>query len=77
MSRITVVDLKSEIEMVNKLLVGGSSGHSYKYQHRNGYHAVDLMKGDQCVRCMDCGETPRVLINKLFDDYKFYLNNKD
>ena len=74
MTRITKSNLIAEINDVNHLLIASGSGYTYKYGHRNGYHAVDLMQGSDCVRCLDCGETPKVLIAKVWEDHYYYLN---
>jgi hypothetical protein len=78
--RITKKDLIQEILSVNRILKNSGSVYFYKYQHRNGYHAVDLCKQEidhiSCVACLDCAEPPRVLIEKLKTDYIYFLTKK-
>lgn len=77
MARYSVKDLKSAIKEVNLRLSKSGSDYSYRYGSRNYYHAVDLYKGDVNIRCLDCNEPLRVLIDRVYDDYDQYLNKKD
>jgi len=79
--RTTVTNLRAEIQDVNLALVQSGSDYRYSYQSRNGYHAVDLMRVEadkkwHCVSCLDCNETPRRLIDRLNDDFEYYLGRK-
>lgn len=77
MSRITKSNLIAEIEDVNQLLTESGSIYQYKYNSRNDYHAVDLMRWEdgrlKVVKLLDCAEPPKVLISKLIDDYHYYM----
>jgi len=73
MARFTKNDLIFAIEEVNKELRSSGSNYNYVYGNRNGYHAVDLCRGDKVVNCLDCNETPRKLAERLEDDYSYYL----
>ncbi|MBL4909049.1 MAG: hypothetical protein JKX78_03660 [Alteromonadaceae bacterium] len=80
-SRTTVTNLRAEIQEVNLELVQSGSDYRYQYGSRNGYHAVDLMRVEAdkkwyMVSCLDCAETPRVLIGKLNDGFAYYLGRK-
>ena len=77
-TRITVTNLRSEIQDINLELIQSGSDYRYQYGSRNGYHAVDLCRVEadkkwHMVSCLDCAETPRVLIGKVRDDYTYYL----
>ena len=76
MSRITKSNLIAEIEEVNQELKESGSAYEYRYQSRNNYHAVDLYKNGKCHSMLDCAEPPRVLIDKLQNEYTFYLGKK-
>lgn len=69
MSRFTKNNLKQELQRLNTLLADKGSKYSFKYEGRNGYHAVDLMKGDSCLRCLDCAEPPRMLAMTAENEY--------
>ena len=73
MVRFTKSDLIAEIEELNLKL--SHTEYSFKYQHRNGYHAVDLMKNGDCVRCVDCAEPPRILSEKCWDEYYYLIGD--
>lgn len=76
MARITVANLKAEIEEVNQKLKDSGSDYWYRYWPRNGYHAVDIHTNNGMVNNLDAAEPPRVLIEKLQEDYKQYLGKK-
>lgn len=73
-ARITKSNLLAEINEVNEELKNSGSVFEYRYQSRNNYHAVDLYKNGKYHSLLDCAEPPKVLINKLLDEYEFYLN---
>ena len=80
-TRTTITNLRAEIQQVNLELIQSGSEYRYQCGSRNGYHAVDLMRVESdkkwyMVSCLDCAETPRVLIGKLQDDYSYYLGRK-
>lgn len=79
--RTTITNLRAEIQDVNLALIQSGSDYRYKEQGRNGYHAVDLMRVESdgkwhTVSNMDCNETPRRLIDRLNEEYEFYLGRK-
>lgn len=75
--RYTKNNLIVDIEDFNMQLLEKGSDYSFKYQGRNGYHAVDLYKGNRCLRNVDCNEPPRKLLERVEIEAKYYLNNKD
>ena len=77
----TKTQLINTIQEVNQALIESGSDYRYKQQGRNGYNAVDLYSVDTngkwwCVSCLDCAEPCRVLINRVNDDYEYYLGRK-
>lgn len=76
MARYTKNSLISDLEDLNKDLVNkGLPDHKFKYQGRNGYHAVDLYKNGKCLRCVDCAEPPSVLFIMAFKEFENLCNN--
>ena len=75
--RYTKNNLIADIENLNKQLKSKGSSYWFKYQNRNFYHAVDLYKGDQCVRNVYCNEPPRKLLERVESEAGYYLNNED
>jgi len=75
--RYTKNNLIADIEDLNKQLENKGSVYSFKYDPRNGYHAVDLYKGEKCLRNVDCNEPPRKLLERVESEAEYYLNNKD
>jgi len=54
-TRYTKNTLIADLNDLNKGLIdNGLSEYKFKYQGRNGYHAIDLYKNDKCLRCVDC-----------------------
>jgi hypothetical protein len=78
--RITKNDVIKEISTVNEILKNLGSAYFYKYQNRNGYHAVALCKQEidhiYYINCLASCELPKVLIEKLKTDYIYYLATK-
>jgi len=78
----TKTHLINTIEEVNAALEASGSDYRYRQQSRNGYNAVDLyrLEGEakkwMCVSCLDCAEPPRVLIDRVNDDFEYYLGRK-
>jgi hypothetical protein len=71
--RYTAKDLKENIQTVNEILLKSGSTYHYKYENRNGYHAVDLYNNQKCIKNLDCAEPPRKLSERLDDEYPEYL----
>lgn len=77
MSRYTKSNLKAYIEEVNQALKEKGSYYSFEYNHRNGYHAVDLLKHGCTLRNIDCAEPPRVLADRVEVEATYYLENNN
>lgn len=76
MSRFTKKDLIETIKEVNLRLKENGSKVFYKYEARNNYHAVDQHDETGCVRNLDCHEPPRVLSERVYEDYSQWLIKK-
>jgi len=79
--RYTKVALKADIKYVNDLLSKSGSSYFYKYEPRNNYHAIDFCTTNTDgttteIGCLDCAEPPRILSDKMFDDYEQYMGKK-
>lgn len=72
-TRFTKLSLIAVIEEINEKMKNAGSAYSFKYSHRCGYHAVDLFRGDDNVRNIDCNETPRVLADRVEDESEYYI----
>lgn len=77
MSRYTKCNLKAYIKEINQELKEKGSFYSFEYSHRNGYHAVDLLKHGCVLRNVDCAEPPRILADRVESEASYYLNNND
>lgn len=73
MSRITVANLRAEINEVNEALEKSGSNYRYKYDSRNSAHCIDLTADGKIVRFFNGYETPRILIERLNEDFEQYL----
>lgn len=72
MSRYTKKSLEIDLAILNKEFKAKGLSYSFKYQSRNGYHAVDLYQDDKCLLCVDCNEPPYKLFDKAQDEF-YYL----
>lgn len=77
MSRYTKNSLKADLQDFNDRLKKEGSDWSFKYGNRNGYHAIDVYKGDCCMRCLDCNEPPIKLIYKAQQEFDYWMSCKD
>lgn len=74
-TRYTKNSLIADLTDLNKDLVNnGLPEYKFKYQGRNGYHAVDLYKNGKCLRCVDCNETPSTLYIMAFREFEDLVN---
>ena len=74
-TRYTKNSLISDLADLNKDLVNnGLPEYKFKYQGRNGYHAVDLYKNGKCLRCVDCNETPKDLYYISLEQFENLMN---
>lgn len=76
MARYTKKALESDLADLNKELKDNGLNYSFKYQSRNGYHAVDLYQDGNCVRCVDCNEPPVTLLQKAVDEFSYLIDTK-
>ena len=77
MSRYTKNNLKVDLAELNEKLEKAGSTCSFKYEGRNNYHAVDLYKGDRCMRCVDCAEPPIMLFYKAQQEFNYIMSCKE
>ena len=74
-TRYTKNSLIADLTDLNKDLVNnGLPEYKFKYQGRNGYHAIDLYKNDKCLRCVDCNEIPKDLYYTAFEQFENLIN---
>lgn len=74
-TRYTKNSLIADLTDLNKDLVNnGLPEYKFKYQGRNGYHAIDLYKNDKCLRCVDCNETPKDLYYTALEQFENLTN---
>lgn len=67
MARIDAQVLKDAITHVNDRMKRAGSDYSYKYGSRNGFHCVDVYKGDRNLFTAGIG-TARECISGLYSD---------
>lgn len=77
MSRLTINDLKDEVNTRNEYLVYSGSNVFFKAQERCGYKAVDLYFVDEsgkevCQNNIEIG-TPRECIDRLYIEAKHHM----
>ncbi len=74
-TRYTKNSLIADLNDLNKDLINnGLPEYKFKYQGRNGYHAVDLYKNDKCLRCVDCAEPPKDLYLVALEQFENLTN---
>lgn len=74
-TRYTKNSLIADLDGLNKDLVNnGLPEYKFKYQGRNGYHAVDLYKNGKCLRCVDCAEPPKDLYYTALEQFENLTN---
>jgi hypothetical protein len=76
MSRYTATKLKIDLDEINAYMKHEGNYYQFKYDHRNGYHAVDLIAITPTetieILNIDCFETPQKLYERALSESHFW-----